>query len=188
MANIFNVEAINSQILVIVANVKKGTFAQIKYECEEKVPKYLGLGQVTKIVEGNIQLNYSYQNAVNGRIEKQGGKAEFISEALPWGEWFIPNVLIVHKGEFYLRFYPHENGGLKSTYYVDGRLATAEEVDVIRAYKATKSTYSTKQANCGLTAKQVKPKNPKVVNIIYLKVGGQTYERKAYEVASTATD
>ena len=51
-----------------VRNIKGCVFAHIEYTSVEKLPKKLGLGEVTKNVSGQVQLNYDYENAVNNRF------------------------------------------------------------------------------------------------------------------------
>lgn len=186
MATNCNIESINAQILVLVSNVKAATFAEITYESEEKIPQKFGIGKVSKICRGSVQLNYTYENAVNNRIEKEGKEANFKAESLPWGTWFIPNLLIEHKGEFYLRYYTHKKSGFETKYFVDGRAATAAEIEVIKAYKAAKSSASKRQSDAGLDENQVIPRCVKVGNILTLTTCGQSYERLPFEVAAEA--
>lgn len=187
MATTINIECINAQFIVLVSNVKSATFAEITYESEDKIPQKIGLGKVTKVCRGSVQLNYTYENAVNNRIEKEGKEANFEAESLPWGKWFIPNLLIEHKGDFYLRYYAHKKSGFETKYFVDGRAATAAEIEVIKAYKAAKSSASKRQSDAGLDDNQVIARCVKVGNIIRLKTCSQTYERKTFDVAAEAT-
>lgn len=187
MATNIKIESINAQILVLVSNIKPATFAEITYESEEKIPQKFGLGHITKVCRGSVQLNYTYENAVNNRIEKDGKEANFKAESLPWGTWFIPNVLIEHKGEYYLRYYAHKQSRFETEYFVDGRAATASEIAVIKAYKAAKNTTSKRQSEAGLDENQVIARCVKVGNIISLTTCGQSYSRKPYEVAAEVT-
>ncbi len=158
-------------------------FAHIEYKAEEKLPKKLGMGVVTKRVVGEVQLNYDYQTAVNNRLQKQGGERTFNALSLPWGQWEVANKVITHKGERYLRFYTFKGGQMSTTYYVDGRPATDAEVATIKAYKATKSTASARQGAEGLVENQVCPKNVKFDGIEVLECGEWVYNKATRGVA-----
>ena len=169
---------INAQLLQAVENVKAGTFAHIEYESIEKLPKYLNLGEVKKIVSGNVQLRYNYENAVNNRLENQGDERTFEAQSLPWGQWFIPNLIIAHKDETYLRFYTFKGAEMESTYFVDGREATPEEVATITDYKKAHSKTSKAQSAAGLDENQVKPCAVNTRNIIAFSCGLYHYQQE----------
>ena len=177
--NQFNVQVINASFLNVIRNVRKGTFAMISYHSTEKLPKYLGFsGEVTKVTNGVIQLNYSYESAVNNHIEKNGGERTFEAQSLPWGHWFIDNLVIEHNGKLYLRAYVQGgSNGLKTQYFVDGKEATEEQVQTITEYK-NKRNGSNAQAQHGLEeGQQVKPFNVAVENIIALTCGECKYNK-----------
>ena len=161
-----------------VKSVQGAPFAHIEYVAEEKLPKKLGLGHVEKYVSGEVQLNYSYENAINGRLEKAGETPDFKADKLPWGVWETPNKIIAHKGAYYLRFYCLK-GALKVDFYmVDGRPATDAEIAVIKAYNASKNTDSVKQAEAGLIGEeQVKPRAVNMDGIMSLKCGTIDFKR-----------
>ena len=192
--NIQRVETlvINSSILAAAEAIGVGQFAHIEYEGEEKLPKKLGItGVVTKHSEGVVQMRYSYESAVNNRLEKQGDERAFKALSLPFGKWFITNLLIAHKGEMYLRAYTFKGGVIETTYFVDGRAATPEETALIKAYKAQRSA-SARQEEAGLTENQVKPFAVKVSNVLSLDCGTYHYRRseesvqEASEAAATS--
>lgn len=178
---------INASLLNALQGIHKGTFAHIEYNGDEKLPKYLGLGIVTKRTSGTIQLNYSYENAVNNRLEKQGEERTFEAQSLPWGQWFINNLIIAHKGESYLRFYTFSGASMTTQYFVDGRPATDEEVQAIQDYKASRSKGSKTQEGAGLEDNQVKPCNVNTKHIISLTCGKCQYHREETEVAAEVT-
>lgn len=77
----------------------------------------------------NIKLNYEV--SVNRQQLREGGPGDFEAESLPWGEWVIPNLVITHKGEYYLRYYEDMNRNWESsdrTWYCGKRVMTAEEI------------------------------------------------------------
>ena len=169
---------INASLIDGADVIQSGAFAKIVYDGIEKLPKKLGInGVVTKKTEGMVQMLYSYENAVNNRIEKQGGERNFVAQGLPFGQWFVPNFLISHKGEMYLRFYTFKGGKLETTYFVDGKPATENETMLITAYKNQRNASSGTQASAGLTANQVKPCALNTKNLISLDCGSFHYKR-----------
>lgn len=168
MKNLFN----------LVAEVKGCQFGTIQYISEGGIPKkVLGGAIVTKLVSAQVQINYSYENAVNNRLEKQGNEGNFVAESLPWGSWLIPNKIITHKDTLYMRYYDFEGAKKESVWFVNGRVATSHEMELIVTYLRSKNTASKKQAESGLVEHQVKPKVVKMENILTLCVGGRTYNK-----------
>lgn len=163
----------------IISNLKGCQFAHIVTLTEvKKIPKKWGFdgAVVTKRFEGAVQLNYTYENAVNNRLEKQGNERTFESAPLRWGEWEIFNKVITHKGARYLRYYGCNTTNKPNVeYFVNGRPATAEETDRLKAYEATKYKASARQSAEGLNTNQVVVRDVAFENVQYLKVGGQTY-------------
>jgi hypothetical protein len=163
-------------LIEIIESVKGCQFANIMYITDGGIPqKVLGKGNViTKLIKTNCQINYSYENAVNNRLEKQGDERNFIAQSLPWGEWVKgqENKLIVHKGTMYLRYYDFENSNIQSLWFVNGQIATAEQFQKIMEYVYNKNTItkSNTQIEKGLIEHQVKPKVVKLENIIKLSV------------------
>jgi hypothetical protein len=168
-----------SELIQKVANISGCRFAGIEYKSEENLPKKLGLGVVTKIVCGIVQINYSYENAVNNRLKKQGGAGTFQAESLPWGTWYSENKVIEHKGQYYLRYYAIVGQKLDTAYFVDGRPATPAEIATIKGYKDSKNKTSARQATEGLTDNQVTPRCVNFDNITAFKCGDIIYEQAA---------
>lgn len=177
-----NVVVINSSLLNAADTIQGGAFAHIEYEGIEKLPKKLGIvGIVTKHTEGIVQMKYSYENAVNNRLEKQGDERTFEAQGLPFGQWFVPNLLIAHKGAMYLRFYLVKGSNLETIYYVDGKPATETETALIKAYKAQRE--SNTQSASGLTENQVKPCALSCENLLALDCGTFHYRRNEEALA-----
>lgn len=164
-----------------LAEVKGCVFGSIEYISEGGIPKKVINGVVTKLVKAQMQFNYSYENAVNNRLGAIGSENNFVAESLPWGKWLLPNKVITHKDSLYIRYYDFEGASKDTIWFVDGKVATNEELEKIFSYLRSKSSYSKKQAEAGLTTHQVKPKVVKAENIIAMRVGGLVY-RKANEV------
>lgn len=173
-----NAVVVNADFFVNICNVHTASLASIEYEGVEKLPKKLGInGVVTSHTTAQCQLLYSYENAVNNRLEKQGSESNFVAQSLPWGRWFVDNLLIEHKGELYLRFYGYKGAQSETTYFVDGRDATETETALIKAYKAQRSHNSNTQSEAGLDDNQVSPRNKNVKDIICLTAGKCQYHR-----------
>lgn len=170
-----------NEIVTMIECVKGCQFANITYVSDGGIPqKVLGKGFViTKLVQTDCQINYSYENAVNNRLEKQGDERNFTAQSLPWGEWVKgqENKLICHKDALYLRYYDVKNADIKSIWFVNGRIATADEFQKIFDYLQSKKKSISTQENVGLIDNQVKPKVVKVENILRLAVNGKVYEK-----------
>lgn len=165
-------------LVSIIEGVKGCQFGTIQYISEGGIPKkVLGGAVVTKLVNAQVQINYSYENAVNNRLEKIGCEGNFKAESLPWGSWLIPNKIITHKDTMYLRYYDFEGAKKESVWFVNGRVATSHEMEMIVTYLRSKDTTSKKQAESGLVEHQVKPKVVKMENILTLSVGRNTYTK-----------
>ena len=161
----------------LVARINGAQFARIVYSSDCKFPKKSGLGNVTKVVTANVQLNYDYEKVVKSRIANNGGDpSSFNGETLPWGTWEINNKVIINNGKRYLRYYGIANGVKDVTYYVDGVVATPTQKADILAYIATKDTKSAKQSACGLDEHQVVPRCVEFSNIILLHANGEIYD------------
>ena len=169
-------------LIEIMSSLKGCKIAGIKYIAEVKIPKKYGIvGIVEKVVEKQVQLNYSYENAVNNRLERQGDERLFVAQSLPWGSWLkgLENKVIEHNGEYYLRVYSVNSGTkVKNDYFINGVLANDEEIKIIKEYEKSKKKVSGTQAEYGLLENQVKPSAIKFSGIIELKVGGEIYERE----------
>ena len=165
-----------SSLMTMVMNLIGCVFAHITTETTVKIPKKYGLcGVVTKVVSKVVQLNYSYENAVNNRLEREGKDRDFEAQSLPWGEWFVANKIIAHKGKFYLRYYDYNNNVLNKAYFVDGMPATDEQLAIIKEYEKASNKPSNTQ---GLSEEhEVKPLVVAEENIIALKCGEIDYHR-----------
>ena len=168
------------ELFNLLKNIVGCQFAHAIFMTEVKLPKKVGLGVVTKRFEGEIQLNYSYQNAVNNRLEKQGNAPSFKSDSLPYGKWEIPNKVIMTKNGRQMRYYSVKGAHCKVEYFVDGNEANASQLEIIKAYQAAK--HSKKQAQSGLSENQVYAQNVKFENVLELKANGEHYTK--YELGS----
>lgn len=137
-------------------------------------------GRVTKVVKGQFDFNASYENKVNNKIDRKGIEGEdFKSDSLRWGQWMAGQVnkLIEHKGEVYVRCYPLKDKKPTTTYFLDGKECTEQDMEYIRPYFPAKNTNSAKQESAGLNKdEQVQPLAIKVSNILRLSVDKQVFE------------
>lgn len=177
------------KIIEMMDSVRGCQFANLTYVADGGIPKKVIDGVVTKMVQTDCQVNFSYEKAVNNRLAKQGDERVFKALSLPWGEWVegAENKLITHKGNLYLRYYDVEKPRTTSVWFVDGRLATDDELTKIKAYLAEKGkTTSKRQAEVGLVEHQVSPKVVKLCNIIRLSVNNDVYV-KEHSLCATTT-
>ena len=187
--SVFNLSNEIRNFVVGITNISGCKIATITTKTLVKVPKKYGLsGEVTKITHKQVQVGYSYQNAVNNRLSKEGKDANFISEPLPWGEWLIPNKLITHKGSIYFRLYDFKGAeNYKENYKVyliGGNKATEEEINVIKTYENSKSSSSRQ----GLTAEnEVRPTAVNIDNVLTFKCGDVNYIKNADESFAIST-
>lgn len=146
-----------NEILAVVSANKFGQQYHIQSVTEVKIPKKWGInGVVTKRVVGNVQSVTSYEKNVNDRLAKVGQPTTFKAEPLPWGQWLkgYEGKVIEHNGAYYLRYYLNASTHLATTYYVNGREATASELATIDAYNKTRNKGSKKQEQAGLAKEE----------------------------------
>ena len=173
-----------------IVAVRGCQFANLVYLTDGGIPQYvLGKGVVvTKLVRTDIQVNFSYEKAVNNRLAKQGNERCFEAEDLKWGEWEIPNKVITYKGARYLRYYVPANADISSVWFVNGKIATAEEFAKIMAYLQSKDKTSHKQAKAGLVDNQVVTRSIKFDSILRLTMNGEEWVRECeWQTLATST-
>ena len=177
-----------------ISNLKGCQFIHMVYMSEPSLSKtqkaiICGLGghadivPIEKRTSGQFQVGFSYQNAVNNRGEKeQGAPIEFVAAPLRWGAWVAgqENKLIENKGILYLRFYGVQNGRVETTYFVGGKAATAEQIELIKQY--TERGQVQTQASAGLTENQVICRDVKIANIMEISIDGIKLTRKQENV------
>lgn len=136
-------------------------------------------GRVTKVTTyTNPVLGVSYENCVKSRLNKAGLSPEFTSSPLSGTHWISSYMLESdkHPEVQYLRLTKCGTmTTVTSTYYVDGREATPEEVAIIKTFEDSHHG-SAKQESAGLKPEeQVWVVNPKVDNILSLQQGDLLY-------------
>ena len=168
---------INASALVsMMSNVKGATICTVDSLTVPKMNKRGNdlYGRVMKYTRLQLQFGYNYEKAVNNRLEAMGLEPNFEVAKRQWGEWVIPNKVSTHKGNLYLRFYQMANTDPESYFLVDGRLATREEVEVIKSFMP-KPSASARQSEVGLNDRQVTPREYMVSSIKRIAVNGEKY-------------
>lgn len=116
------------QLRQMLMELKTSTFATIETVTEARMNKkgnpFLG---TKKISAANVNINFSYANAVNKQRDKENNEEEFVPHARKWGQRIPKTPLIEHKGEFYLeaRFM---NAPSNTTYVFNGKIIDKREL------------------------------------------------------------
>ena len=130
----------------------KATFAKVTAIVEQKMLKRgnpLASAEITKKVTYNMLLNANYQNMVNKQRERENKEANFVSKP----NWFekvndgFNGSIVAKKSDttcLYLFFAC--NNAETHTYYVNGHVATQQEIEIIKQHKQTQA----KAVNQGL--------------------------------------
>jgi hypothetical protein len=162
---------------MLINEVKGSTFMQLIYKGVQKVRKTGNpFGEIIKRTELNVSFFGSYQNAVNNRLKKAGLEADFTANPLPWGEWFVANKIIGHKGAKYVRFYLHKNSNTKTEYFHNGDQLTGSELANAKLF-FTEHSESNRQSEAGLEeSEQSKPFTINIENILQINVNGEMYK------------
>lgn len=175
----------NAKIFSIINNANKGSFASVKTLTKVNIPLKWGLGRnVTKYTYKMVQIGCNYESSVNRRRGNEGLAKNFVAESLPWGEWLVVDKVITHKEKTYYRVYDYADNIIAQVYYVDGQVATSEQVDVIKAFLKSRA-HSSRQG----VDKEVRPTNIEESNILSFKCGGNEYNKEEVEsyVSAVAT-
>lgn len=174
---------INTEIVGSLYEKKGNGFVGITYMADVRMTKTnnpLNGHDVFKCVKTQFNFGIIYENAVANRASKeQGEKVKFVAEKAKGYEWEIYPYLLraVKTDELQVRFYCKDGAKAEVVYFVDGHIATDEEVSIIKQF-AIVSNWSNKQAEVGCTENQVKPRNVRLKNIIRLSMDGETYVNK----------
>ena len=129
------------QVKQIVETTKKGTFVRIEYEKEIECTN--GKDVILKRTIAVVRMGISYSNlkSVKSQIETSNKKVG----GLPWGEWEqgFENYIINHtkngNHREYLRVYTTNNHKPKSTYTINGKSITIDELREKELIKESKS-------------------------------------------------
>ena len=176
-----------SQLIDVISSLKGGTLVSLTSLTDVHIDDFRIHGRVLKWCRQTMQVGVKYERAVNTRLHRIGIWNCFKSSSLPYGVWVIPNRILKYEGRTYARFYPVQNSDRKVCYFIDGRIATARESEIIAAFEQYSKPYSRKQSFFGLYEKQVEVRNYRLENILELSAEGTKYvvgfSRKVCSVA-----
>lgn len=127
------------------------------------------LNRVIKRQTSNVFINFSYQNAVNKRLTKEGKEANFQSQPRKWGVHVPGTPLILHKNQYYLEAGFITKNAPKAVYLLDG-----EETDkaVFETYMPSKSSSNSQGLENEVTIRSFK-----LENVLEIKMNGKRYVR-----------
>lgn len=135
-------------------------------------------GQIFKHCRSVGFVGAHYESAVNRQLRREDKEGNFSGESLPWGEWLVPNKVISHKGEYYLRVQTSPGQRQRQparvlAYYAPNGEAIPKTV--ARSY-ITVSAPSAKQAGAGLTSEsEIMVRTYKFSSIRRVRINGETY-------------
>lgn len=121
-------------------------------------------------------LGCNYGSMVNRQGERQGIDDTFKADSIKWAT-NLNAYFIEHNGtkDMYLKVGVCHDTIIKSSYILDGRVATAEEVEQIQSFMPS-ATDSQKQLAYGIEAeKQVKWRTINMAHIVSVRQGTKTY-------------
>ena len=158
-----------------VSQLKKAVFGlTIKTATEPAMRKTNNpfVGRVKKhTTYTDAVLGVDYQNAVNNRLARKGYEKDYQSEA-PKGKkhynaFFYQS--LSDDSVFYLKIGLYSNTIIESQYYIDGQLATNEQLAELKTFLQSKTHFCQKQADYGLNEQEqysiVAPKASNVISI-----------------------
>ena len=121
-------------------------------------------------------LGCNYGSMVTREGQRQGVNDTFNPDTIKWAN-NVNAYFIEHKtsGDYYLKVGLKPDTIVKSSYLVDGREATAEEVEQIQSFMPAPSD-SKKQSEYGIEAeRQVKWRTINMENVVSVRQGTTTY-------------
>ena len=145
---------------------------------EKQGRAWVAKDNVEKIQKSVYAFGGSYEERVNEALVSDGSAGDFKAASLPWGEWIVEGKTISHNGKVYIRCYIVEGQTeiLSVDYLVNGKEATAEQVQAIKDFTPEKKP-SAKQEAAGLeSGKQVIPNNIDLDKVVCVEIGGTIYE------------
>lgn len=163
-----------------VSQLKKAVFGlTIKTATEPAMRKTNNpfVGRVKKVTTyTDAVLGVDYQNAVNNRLARKGFESNYQSEA-PKGKKHYNNFFYqsLDNETFYLKIGLYSNTIIESQFFIDGQLATAEQLAELKTFLQSKSHFCQKQADYGLNNEQEQYSivTPKASNILSIYQGNK---------------
>lgn len=154
----------------------KAQFASLVGRVEEKLLKTnnpLRDCLVEKEVNYNVQLNCNYQNVVNNRREKEGKDTDFVAKQNWFSKYFDGNngSIVKHNkaDKFYLMFIC--NNSKVVNYYINGEVATLEQVEIIKNFKSKPSTPTNQGLDSSVIVRTIS-----LDNILEIKANNEVFK------------
>ena len=169
----------HEQLVEYLSNYNaKGRFVSVELLTEPKMNKGRGantnplLGRVEKKSVCRYKFNADYEKALRNKQARLGLPQDFVSEPMKGKNWLFKNKVekSLNDDTLYMRLYLVPEQKVNVTYYVDGRTATAEEVEVIKQW-TPKSSKSFKQLEHGIPIdEQLEVRSPKFESITKIRM------------------
>ena len=93
-------------------------------------------GKFIKVSVVYVQLKCNYQRTVNARRVREGKRPNFVSNPIPWGEWFDNHLLIRKDDNLYLRVHVVRT---KEWYFRQGKLIPFKRIKLFLKKKKKSS-------------------------------------------------
>lgn len=115
----------NSSLLSTVQNTAKGVFVPITWERDCHTRKGVTVN-VRKRTSGVVRVGIDYDNVRDVRDGRENGTLPAENNGLPWGQWEVFPLSILHKECRYFRFYfatgaDGKRDRLHVSYFLDGK-------------------------------------------------------------------
>lgn len=129
--------------------------------------------RVTKRQQSNVIINFSYEKAVNKRLEKEGKEADFVPHQRKWGERLPNTPIVFHNNTYYLEAGFLTKNTPKVEYFLDGE---PSDKAVFETY--LKSKESSSASTQGLeNENEVVLRDFKIDSVEEIRMNGKIYRR-----------
>ena len=139
--------------------------------------------KVTKTTSATYQFGGSYEERINESIDSSIG---YKAKPLPWGSWVngAEGKVITHTKtdkegnettNFYLRYY-NATSEVSSTTFVDGKVATDEQMKIIEQFTPKKKDSKVITESGAEVENKVKTNVVNFANIITIEIDGEVYK------------
>ena len=139
--------------------------------------------KVTKTTSATYQFGGSYEERINESIDSSIG---YKAKPLPWGSWVegAEGKVITHTKtdkegnettNFYLRYY-NPTSEVSSTTFVDGKVATAEQMKIIEQFTPKKKESKVITESGAEVENKVKTNVVNFANIVTIEIDGEVYK------------
>ena len=139
--------------------------------------------KVTKTTSATYQFGGSYEERINESIDSSIG---YKAKPLPWGSWVngAEGKVITHTKtdkegnettNFYLRYY-NATSEVSSTTFVDGEVATDEQMKIIEQFTPKKKEAKVVTESGAEVENKVKTNVVNFANIVTIEIDGEVYK------------